>query len=42
MPISAIARQTGFVDDERMRRAMQRMLGLSPSQCRERFGSPQL
>lgn len=40
-PISAIARKTGFVDDERLRRAMQRVFGLSPSQCRERFGNKQ-
>lgn len=38
-PISNIARKTGFVDDERLRRAMQRVFGLSPRQCRERFGN---
>ncbi|MEM7060541.1 MAG: helix-turn-helix domain-containing protein [Pseudomonadota bacterium] len=37
-PITTIARKTGFTDDERLRRAMQRVLGLSPTQCRERFG----
>ncbi|MEM6495954.1 MAG: DJ-1/PfpI family protein [Pseudomonadota bacterium] len=38
-PISAIARKTGFIDDERLRRAMQRVLGLSPKEYRERFGN---
>lgn len=38
-PIGVIARKTGFVDDERLRRAMQRVLGLSPKEYRERFGN---
>ncbi len=38
LPISVIARKTGFDDDERLRRAMQRVLKMSPKQCRERFG----
>lgn len=37
-PVFAIARKTGFVDGDRLRRAMKRVLGLSPRQCRERFG----
>ncbi|MEL7428603.1 MAG: helix-turn-helix domain-containing protein [Pseudomonadota bacterium] len=37
--ITAIAIKTGFVDDERLRRAMQRVLGISPKEYRERFGS---
>ena len=36
--ISTIAIKTGFVDDERLRPAMQRVLGLSPKEYRERFG----
>lgn len=38
-PISMIAIKTGFVDDERLRRAMQRVLGISPKEYRERFGN---
>lgn len=38
LPISQIARQVGFEDDERLRRAMRRVFGISPKQCRERFG----
>lgn len=38
LPITVVAQKTGFVDDERLRRAMQRVLGISPKQCRERFG----
>lgn len=38
-PISKIARKTGFYDDERLRRAMKRVLGVSPKECRERFGN---
>ncbi|MEM7213392.1 MAG: helix-turn-helix domain-containing protein [Pseudomonadota bacterium] len=37
-PISVVARNTGFMDDERLRRAMQRILGLSPKDYRQRFG----
>ena len=37
--IAEIAVKTGFVDDERLRRAMQRVLGLSPKEYRERFGT---
>lgn len=39
LPIAAIAAQTGFEDDERMRRAMRRALGVSPSEYRARFGT---
>ena len=38
-PISTIAHRTGFLDDERLRRSMQRVSGLSPKECRERFGN---
>lgn len=38
-PISTIARRTGFLDDERLRRSFQRIFGLSPKECRERFGN---
>ena len=38
-PVAIIASKVGFIDDERLRRAMQRVYGLSPKQCRERFGS---
>ncbi len=38
-PISTIAHRTGFLDDERLRRSMQRVFGLSPKACRERFGN---
>lgn len=37
LPISRIARETGFGDDERLRRAMHRAFGISPKECRERF-----
>ncbi|GAB4519213.1 MAG: GlxA family transcriptional regulator [Roseibium sp.] len=36
-PVSAIARQCGFVDDERMRRSFLRLLNVSPSDYRQRF-----
>ena len=39
-PINIIARRTGFSDGERLRRAMHRILGLSPHQYRARFGAP--
>ncbi|MEM1387443.1 MAG: helix-turn-helix domain-containing protein [Pseudomonadota bacterium] len=38
LPITVIARKTGFDDDERMRRAMKRAVGVSPNAYRERFG----
>ena len=38
LPVATIAQRTGFVDDERMRRAMQRVLGISPTEYRKRFG----
>ena len=41
-PIGVIAQKTGFVDDERLRRAMQRVLGLSPKEYRDRFGDKRL
>ena len=37
--IEAVALQTGFLNAERMRRAFQRHLGLSPGEYRERFQS---
>ncbi|MEO1113515.1 MAG: helix-turn-helix domain-containing protein, partial [Pseudomonadota bacterium] len=38
LPVATIAHRTGFEDDERLRRAMQRTLGVSPSEYRKRFG----
>lgn len=38
--IKQIARNTGFGDDERMRRAFLRQLGVSPADYRERFSGP--
>ncbi|MEM7270267.1 MAG: helix-turn-helix domain-containing protein, partial [Pseudomonadota bacterium] len=38
-PVSVVAQRTGFMDKERLRRAMQRSLGLSPSQYRQHFGA---
>lgn len=38
LPVSTIAQRTGFEDDERLRRAMQRALGVSPTEYRQRFG----
>ena len=38
LPVATIARRTGFEDDERLRRAMQRVLGISPTEYRKRFG----
>lgn len=38
LPVATIAHRTGFEDDERLRRAMQRILGVSPSEYRKRFG----
>ena len=37
-PLGAIARETGFSSDERLRRAFQRALGVSPRDYRDRFG----
>ena len=42
VPISQVARNSGFQDDERLRRAMQRARGVSPSEYRERFGAAPL
>jgi len=39
LPISRIAQKTGFGDDERLRRAMHRAIGISPKECRERFNA---
>ncbi|MET1415874.1 helix-turn-helix domain-containing protein [Roseibium sp. HPY-6] len=38
LPVATIAHRTGFEDDERLRRAMQRVLGISPTEYRNRFG----
>lgn len=38
LPVTSIAQRTGFEDDERLRRAMQRVLGISPTEYRKRFG----
>ena len=38
LPVAKIARQTGFEDDERMRRAIHRAVGISLKEYRERFG----
>ncbi|WP_281926539.1 GlxA family transcriptional regulator [Roseibium album] len=38
LPVATIAQRTGFEDDERLRRAMQRVLGISPKEYRNRFG----
>ncbi|MEX0285947.1 MAG: GlxA family transcriptional regulator [Paracoccaceae bacterium] len=38
MPVASIARKTGFGDDERLRRAMHRAIGVSPAEYRDRFG----
>lgn len=40
MPLKAVAVRCGFLDDERMRRAFRRQLGISPSDYRARFGNP--
>lgn len=37
-PVRAVARRTGFGDDERMRRAFVKALGVSPQDYRSRFG----
>lgn len=37
-PIQTIARRTGFGDDERMRRAFVKTIGVSPQDYRSRFG----
>ncbi len=39
LPISTLAARCGFLDDERMRRAFIRQLGVSPSDYRQRFGT---
>jgi transcriptional regulator GlxA family with amidase domain len=39
-PIKRIARQTGFGDDERMRRGFLKAYGVSPQDYRSRFGRP--
>jgi transcriptional regulator GlxA family with amidase domain len=38
LPVATIAQRTGFEDDERLRRAMQRVLGVSPTENRKRLG----
>lgn len=38
LSVAKIAQQTGFQDDERLRRAVHRAIGISPTQYRERFG----
>jgi transcriptional regulator GlxA family with amidase domain len=40
--IKQIARDVGFGDDERMRRAFLRRLGVAPADYRERFAIPSL
>lgn len=37
LSISEIAKHAGFADDERLRRSMQRALGVSPKEYRDRF-----
>ena len=37
LPIAAVARQSGFGDDERLRRAFKRHLGVTAEEYRERF-----
>jgi transcriptional regulator GlxA family with amidase domain len=37
-PVHTVARRTGFGDDERMRRAFVKVLGVSPQDYRTRFG----
>ncbi|MEM9061827.1 MAG: helix-turn-helix domain-containing protein [Pseudomonadota bacterium] len=39
LSVSQVAVRCGFMDDERLRRAMQRVLSVSPSEYRERFGA---
>ncbi|MEU9381425.1 GlxA family transcriptional regulator [Streptomyces sp. NPDC048279] len=39
-PVRVVARRTGFGDDERMRRAFVKALGVSPQDYRSRFGLP--
>ena len=39
LSIATVAKQTGFGDDERMRRAFVRQLGVSPAVYRERFSA---
>ncbi|WP_436535688.1 GlxA family transcriptional regulator [Actinoplanes sp. HUAS TT8] len=39
-PVRVVARHTGFGDDERMRRAFVKALGVSPQDYRSRFGRP--
>jgi transcriptional regulator GlxA family with amidase domain len=38
MPMKAVSLRAGFGDDERMRRAFQRTVGVSPQEYRARFG----
>jgi len=38
LPLSRIAFNTGFIDEQRLRRAFQRHVGTSPSAYREKFG----
>ncbi|MGR3866986.1 GlxA family transcriptional regulator [Streptomyces graminifolii] len=40
-PVRIIAKRTGFGDDERMRRAFIKALGVAPREYRSRFGLPQ-
>jgi transcriptional regulator GlxA family with amidase domain len=40
LPIKDVARRTGFGDDERLRRAFFRRLGIAPQHYRERFRAP--
>lgn len=37
-PLTTVARQSGFIDDERLRRAMMRALKIAPGEYRQRFG----
>ncbi|MGV9708384.1 GlxA family transcriptional regulator [Streptomyces sp. NPDC003483] len=39
-PVRVVARRTGFGDNERMRRAFVKALGVSPQDYRSRFGLP--
>jgi transcriptional regulator GlxA family with amidase domain len=38
--LKAIARRTGFGDEQRLRRAFQRRFGVTPTEYRERFSAP--
>ncbi len=40
LPVTAVAMRCGFGDEERLRRAMQRGLGVAPSSYRRRFRAP--